>query len=152
MRINTVNLEPVYRFDADENAGPITDIWGNDTLVISVDEYGNVVFHQRQYAYDNWETKSFDHKYKLEAIKVSPNMQTVCFFCEQEQEKEEEYGKEGESNVEEYVIVYSLAKEDPETYLKIPEVKIDKLILDIEEYTDQEARPGTIFGLFKGGD
>jgi hypothetical protein len=61
-------------------------------------------------------------------------------------------GKE-DDNAEEFVVVYSLAKEDPETYLKIPEVKIEKIVLDIDEYTtDYEAEPYKIFGMFKGGD
>jgi hypothetical protein len=46
--------------------------------------------------------------------------------------KNEDYGKE-DDNAEEFVVVYSLAKEDPETYLKIPEVKIEKIVLDIDE-------------------
>ena len=50
-------------------------------------------------------------------------------------------------------MVYSLAKEDPETYLKIPEVKIEKIVLDIDEaWTDFEAQPYSVFGMLKGGD
>jgi len=46
--------------------------------------------------------------------------------------KEDDNDKD--DNSEEYLIVYSMAKEDPKTGRKEPVVKLKKLILDIDEY------------------
>ena len=148
MRLNTVNLK-TERIWGPYN-GAILDIWGNETLVIATTDTGYFIVSQFTYTTYSWTDNEFNHKSPLEAIKVSQNLQTICFFCKTEEAKE---GAQEEEEYEEYIVVYSLVKDDPETFVKIPEVKIDKIVLDIEDdYNDLEAQPSTIYGLLKKGE
>lgn len=53
-----------------------------------------------------WRVDTFEHTYPLNCIKVSPKFESICVFCKMENEDDPE------ANAEEYVIVYSMAKED----------------------------------------
>jgi hypothetical protein len=63
--------------------------------------------------------------------------------------KEEDNGQD--DNSEEYLIVYSMAKEDPKTGQKLPEVKLKKLVLDLDEYGTYKETPCKLYTLIKDG-
>lgn len=77
---------------------------------------------------------------------MSPKLESICVFCEMIKED----GKE-DDNAEEYLIVYSMAKEDPKTGLKEPVVKLKKLILDLDEYGTYKETPSKLYTLIRDG-